>query len=109
MATPRKMGAGRPTEYERKIEIACKRLSETALKYLIKVLADDTVETRWRMQAAKEIMDRGLGRPKQSMDQKITLVGGDAFMDVVNAAKQRVIDASGSITMPPVEPSENLH
>lgn len=96
-------------EYERKIEIACKRLSERALKFLIEVLEDSSVETRWRMQAAKEIMDRGLGRPKQSMDQKITLVGGDAFMDVVNAAKQRVIDAAVSAPVASVEPTESIH
>lgn len=94
MATPRKIGARGLPDIERRIEIACKRLSANALTFLEKILSDDNVEVRWRLQAAKEIMDRGLGKAKQSIDQKVTMVGGDAFMQVLNEAKNRVAKAT---------------
>lgn len=76
-------------DIERRIEIACKRLGDGAIRLLEKLMMDENTEVRWRIVAAKEILDRGFGRPKQSIDQKITMNGGEAFLEIMRDARER--------------------
>lgn len=70
---PGKLYARGP-KHERSIEIACKRYSHKALEILAKAL-DETktpdLSFRDRIIAAKEILDRGYGKPRQAIDQKV--------------------------------------
>lgn len=77
-------------DVERAIEIACKRESMRAIEYLFNVLQDDSIETRWRIVAAKEVLDRGFGRPRQNVEQKVTIEGGDALLAAIAAGNQRI-------------------
>lgn len=91
LATQIKLRGRRPgIDKERAIEIACKRESLAAIEYLFSVLKDDTVETRWRIVAAKEVLDRGFGRPRQNVEQKVTIEGGDALLAAIAAGNQRI-------------------
>lgn len=86
---------------DRSIEIACRRYSERALKVLVDVLDDETADIRWRIQAAKEILDRGHGRPKQVVDSNITVEGGDALVQAIQAGRARVMAAVAVEVSPP--------
>lgn len=75
------------------IEIACKRLSFNALQVLEKALDEKStpeLEYRWRIAAAKEILDRAWGRPKQSVEAKVEVAGVETLIEALNAAKKRV-------------------
>lgn len=76
-------------EVARSIEIACKRLSWKALKVLEKALNDETVDMRYRLEAAKEVFNRGWGRPKQSIDANINVGGGEALLEAIAYARKR--------------------
>lgn len=73
----------------RSIEIACKRLSAQALKVLEKALADEGVEMRYRIEAAKEILNRGWGRSRQSMEVTLNDESGSALIDALKTARER--------------------
>lgn len=73
----------------RSIEIACKRLSWKALKVIEKALDDETVEMKVRLDAAKEVFNRGWGRPKVAMEATINLGGGEALLNAIQDARTR--------------------
>lgn len=68
------------TNQERAIEIACKRLSIHAINVLEMALKKEDVDIRWKIQAAKEILDRGWGRPAQSIKADINISTIDALV-----------------------------
>lgn len=75
---------------ERAIEIACKRYSERALQVLVDCLTDENIEVRWKIVAAKEVLDRAWGRAKQSVDANVKIEGSEALIDAINAGKARI-------------------
>ena len=77
----------------RSIEIACKRLSWKALRVLEAALEDEKIEMKVRIQAAQEVMNRGWGRPKQSIDATVNVGGGDALLAAITEAKKRASEA----------------
>lgn len=95
MATPKKLATQRKMnspaqDKERAIEIACKRYSERALKVLVDCLSDDKIDVRWKIAAAKEVLDRAWGRARQSVDANVKIEGSEALIDAINAGKARV-------------------
>ena len=95
MATPKKLATERKykspaADKERAIEIACKRYSERALKVLVDAMTEDGVDIRWKIQAAKEILDRAWGRARQSLDANVTVEGSEALINAINAGKARI-------------------
>lgn len=77
---------------ERAIEVACKRLSERALKVLENAL--DPVKTpgidyKMRIMAAQELLSRAWGKPKASVESKVTFEGGDALLNAMKNARAR--------------------
>lgn len=90
LATQLQRKARSGADVERALEIACKRESFRAIEYLFEVLQDADCETRWRIVAAKEILDRGYGRPRQNVEQKVTIEGGDALLAAIAAGDKRV-------------------
>jgi hypothetical protein len=86
-------------EIERKVELACKRISERGIKYLEdlieKALDPETPkeqrpDPRWVMMAIDQVLNRGFGKPRQQIDQSIQVEGGDALIDAIRKAKDRV-------------------
>ncbi len=81
MPTLRKEFGSSTTEpKERRIEIACKRWDEKALKVLTDALGDATLDYRWRLTAAKEILDRAYGRPRQQVDATVKVEAAEALL-----------------------------
>ena len=78
------------SDKERSIEIACKRYSEAALKVLTDCLTDTEADIRWKIVAAKEVLDRAWGRPKQSVDASVKIEGADSLLAAIQAGKARV-------------------
>lgn len=76
-------------EIERRIEIACKRLSVRAFEVIEKIMLDETVEPKFRLTAAKEILDRGLGKAKQRVDQNVKIEGGEALIELIRVGRER--------------------
>jgi len=77
---------------ERAIEIACKRLSERALKVLEQAMDEKKtpgLDYRLRIMAAQEILSRAWGKPKQATEAQINIEGGDALIDALKAARIR--------------------
>jgi hypothetical protein len=88
MATPRKLASQKTrgtTDKERAIEIACKRISFKAIEILEKALMDESVDIRWKLSAAKEILDRGWGRPAQSVKAEVVISGVDTLVDILKS------------------------
>ncbi len=90
------VSTGKP-ELERAVEIACKRLSKGALMVLENAI-DETktpnLEMRWRLAAAKEILDRAWGRPKQSIDANIKMETAESLVDAIKSARQNAAVSS---------------
>lgn len=81
-------------EIERALEIACKRLSGAALRVIEKIMMDDKADPKVRMDACKEIFNRGFGRPKQTAETvNINLSGGEDLITAITQARNRVIEA----------------
>lgn len=78
----------------RSIEIACKRLSWTALKVLEQALKNENLDMKYRIEAAKEVFNRGWGRPKQSIDANINVGGGEALLEAIALARKRTEEAA---------------
>lgn len=78
---------------ERSIEIACKRLSWTAMKVLEKALKDENLDMKLRLIAAKEVFDRGWGKAKQSVEATINVGGGEALLEAIAHARKRTAEA----------------
>lgn len=95
---------------KRSIEIACKRLSWTALKVIEKLMNNEEVDPKVRMDAAKEIMNRGWGRPKTSIETNINIGGGEALLQAITDAKKRTQEAE-ALPAPPeeIEVNPNVH
>lgn len=87
MATPRKKGSRETPPKERRIEVACMRWSDEAVNVLSKALLDDSIDIRWRIQAAKELLDRGFGRPRQQVDQTIKVEAAEALLQALMQKK----------------------
>ncbi|MGI0011231.1 MAG: hypothetical protein ACREAE_07510 [Nitrosopumilaceae archaeon] len=75
----------------RGVEIACKRLSERALKVLEDAMKDETLDMKHRLDAAKEILNRAWGRPKQSIEANVNVHSGEVLIEAITQAKQRVV------------------
>lgn len=79
-------------DLERRVDIACKRLSSKALDVLERAM-DETktpdIEYKYRIMAAKEILDRAYGKPKQAIEASVTLEGGEAFLKMMQEARER--------------------
>lgn len=77
----------------RRVDIACKRLSSRALDVLERAM-DETktpnLDYKYRIQAATHILDRAFGRPKQAVEATVTLEGGEAFLKLMQEARERV-------------------
>lgn len=86
-------------EIARSIEIACKRLSAKALDILEKAMNDEKLDMKHRLDAAKEILNRGWGRPKQSVDTNINVNNGDALLAALTSAKDRAGEATKLISV----------
>lgn len=89
-------------QIERAVEIACKRISGRAVVYLEKIIEEaiknpNQHDPKVVMQAISEVMNRGLGRARQQIEQNINVQGNDALIEAINQAKMRVIDALPSI------------
>lgn len=94
-ATKAKKSKNTKPEVERSIEIACKRLSWTALKVLEQALKNESLDMKYRIEAAKEVFNRGWGRPKQSIDANINVGGGEALLEAITMARKRAeLDAT---------------
>lgn len=86
-------GYARGADHIRSIEIACKRYSYNALKILTDALdpaKTPELEYKMRMVAAKEILDRGYGKPKQSIDQNVE-ISVTGVTQALEAARQRAL------------------
>jgi hypothetical protein len=97
------MPAGRPLrsknthpDVERQVEIACKRISQTAVNYLEmiieKALGGEQIDPKVVMIAIKEVFDRGLGKARQQIDQNINVNGGEALVEAIQQARMRVLE-----------------
>ncbi len=71
------------------IEVACKRLSARALEVLEKAMMDPNVEVRYQIMAAKEVLDRGWGKPKQSTETTVNVSTTDDFINALRDARAR--------------------
>lgn len=87
--------SGRPRDYkaiERRIDIAAKRLSTRALQVLEEAMDPGKtpgLEYKYRIAAAKEILDRAWGKPKQSIKAEITTAPSDEFAAAMQEAEAR--------------------
>lgn len=90
----------------RSIEIACKRLSWKALQVLEKALNDDTIEMKHRIDAAKEVLNRAWGRPKQSIEANVNVQTGESLIEAITAAKSRA-ETAAQLPPPVVEKTIN--
>lgn len=90
----------------RSIEIACKRLSWAALKVIEKIMMDDNADPKVRMDAAKEIMNRGWGRPKASIETNINVGASESLLQALNEARKRTSDAA---LLPPTEEEKEIN
>ncbi len=101
----------RGPEIERAVEIACKRVSKDALEFLEQAIKDSELDPRVRMMAAKEILDRAWGKPKQNIEQSVNVNAGEdllqALRDARNRAQQDSITAEFS-TIPIEDKRETL-
>jgi hypothetical protein len=77
------------TEQFHAIEIACKRLSTRALEILEEAMNDKGTDPRYRIMAAKEILDRGWGKPKQSTESTVNVNASDNFVQALREARAR--------------------
>lgn len=100
---PRNNDPSQKAAIERRVDIACKRLSQTAVAALEKVLKDPKAQPREQLKAAEIILNRAWGKPRQQIDQTITVGGGDALVEAMNKARQRVVE---NIVQAPLEVSE---
>lgn len=76
----------------RQVEIACKRLSVRAFEVLRKAMDDamlGKVDMKVGIIAAKEVLDRGLGKAKQTVEANINVEGGEALIEALKAARER--------------------
>lgn len=87
------MGKPRPGEaIIHSIEIACKRLSVQALGVLEKALDEvktPGLEYRYRIVAAKEILDRAWGKPKQAIEASLSEESTTKFLESIREARLR--------------------
>lgn len=89
-------GAGRRpgavSAARREIAAEAKDHAEAALKVLVDVMGDDNAPHSARISAANAILDRGYGRPGQSIDLNATHDIADPLMElfeqVANASKR---------------------
>jgi hypothetical protein len=94
---------GRPKEFKWLTEL-CRENTEVAVKTLIDVASDPDVSPGARVAAACALLDRGYGRPTQSVDIKQDISLGDqhlAALKAINAqfeehqdAKRKAIDVT---------------
>lgn len=107
MARPKGSRDPKP-EIERRVELACKRISERGVEFLNKLIEDalnpdipknEKPDARWVMMAIDQVLNRGFGRPKQQIDQTIQMEGGDALIDAIRQGKERIANA---LISPPV-------
>lgn len=85
--------ARRTPELERKIDLACKQMSFRALEVLDAALdpkRTPDLDYKYRIVAAKEVLDRAWGKPKQKIEAKIEQAPSDAFVAAMQKAEQRV-------------------
>jgi hypothetical protein len=92
---------GRPKEFKWLTEL-CRENTEVAVKTLIDVASDPDVSPGARVAAACALLDRGYGRPTQSVDIKQEVSLGKAHLDALKAinaqfeehqdAKRKAID-----------------
>lgn len=93
--------ARRTPELERKIDLACKQMSFRALEVLDAAL--DTKRTpdldyKYRIVAAKEVLDRAWGKPKVKVEAKIEQAPSDAFVAAMQKAENRVRTEQPALT-----------
>lgn len=94
-------------EIERAVEIACKRMASRALQVLEDILENPDEETRWRIAAAKEVLDRGFGRPKQSVETVVRDATADSLILALNEGKRRAsITVEGEVIRKELENEE---
>lgn len=89
----RSVMARRTPELERKIDLACKQMSFRALEVLDAALdpkRTPDLDYKYRIVAAKEVLDRAWGKPKQKIEAKIEQAPSDAFVAAMQKAEQRV-------------------
>ena len=100
--SPKKGKGGRPSgkapvsKIERKIDIACKRLSVRAVDVLARALDPNLtpdLEYRYRLAAAQQVLDRAWGKPKQSIKAEITATPSDDFVKAMKDAEAREAEA----------------
>ncbi len=84
---PKRFGSRQTEPKERRIEIACKQWDEKALKVLTDAILDSTIDIRWRLQAAKEVLDRAYGRPRQQMDATVKVEAAEALLAALTGTK----------------------
>lgn len=77
-------------ELARKIEIACKRLSVRALQVLEQAMNNESIEMKHRIDAAKEILNRAWGRPKQSVEANVTVHTGEQLIEAITQSRERM-------------------
>lgn len=85
--------ARRTPELERKIDLACKQMSFRALEVLDAALdpkRTPDLDYKYRIVAAKEVLDRAWGKPKQKIEAKVEAAPSDAFISAMQAAELRV-------------------
>lgn len=70
------------------IENACKRHSFHAIDLMFKFMTDETIDTRWRIQCAKEILDRGYGRPVQSVKADVNIGSVDKLIEILKTGRE---------------------
>ncbi len=90
----------------RSIEIACKRLSWRALKVIEQIMNSEDADPKVRMDAAKEVMNRGWGRPRAQIDTNINIGGGEALLAALAEARSRT-KAAEALPAPPEEKEIN--
>jgi hypothetical protein len=78
----------------RSIEIACKRLSWRALKVIEEIMENTNADPKVRMDAAKEIMNRGWGRPKASIETNINVGASEGLLEALSDARKRTSEAA---------------
>lgn len=93
----RPVGARKPkakADIERSVEVACKRLSERSIRVLSDALdpaLTPEIDYKTRIDAAKEILNRAWGKPRQQMDVNMEMsIKGVA--EALEAARRRVIE-----------------
>lgn len=85
------MTVSRPgIEKERQLERACMHHTMKAVDVLVNTMNDEGADVRWRIVAAKEILDRAWGRAKQSVTANVTVEGSEALIDAINRGRSRI-------------------